>query len=142
MLQVLLIVVAPPPGVRFAVQRGGSELLAPYAQDAGSIAFAFTMRLALLADGSHNFLGPYAQGAPHERFVYLNSGARAGQRDTPWERRAKILLGGIPRPLVEAAADQPDAAVEARIAGTLRDGGPVCASVKPPAISWRLVRRP
>ncbi len=139
-LQIILTVVQPPPGVLFAVQRGRDELLPAYAQTAESLSFALTVRLGpMRADGSFNFLGPYAQGTPDDRFVYVNSGVRAGQADTPWERRAKIKLGGIPRELVEAAAGVPHRAVQAHIHGTMRDGGPVCASVAPPAIAWQLV---
>lgn len=140
-LQFLLFVVAPPPGVTFAVQRGRAELLTPFAVDVGSIAFAFTMRLGSRPDGSFNFLGPFAQGSPADRFVYLNSGASAGQVGTHWQRRAKLMLAGISLGLVEAAADAPDLAIEARVQGTMRDGGPICASVKPPAIAWRLAKR-
>lgn len=140
-LQIILTVVQPPPGVLFAVQRGRDELLPPYASADGSVSFALTVRLGpARADGSFNFLGPYAQGTPDDRFVYVNSGVRAGQADTPWERRAKIKLGGIPRELVEAAAGVPHRAVQAHIHGTMRDGGPVCASVAPPAIAWQLVK--
>jgi hypothetical protein len=140
-LQIILTVVQPPPGVLFAVQRERDELLPPYASTAESLSFALTVKLGLArADGSFNFLGPYAQGTPDDRYVYVNSGVRAGQTDTPWERRAKIKLGGIPRELVEAAAGVPHRAVQAHIQGTMRDGGPVCASVPPSAISWQLVK--
>lgn len=140
-LQIILTVVQPPPGVLFAVQRGRDELLPPYAQTTESLSFALAVRLGpARADRSFNFLGPYAQGTPDDRFVYVNSGVRARQVDTPWERRAKIKLGGIPRELVEAAAGVPHRAVQAHIQGTMRDGGPVCASVAPPALAWQLVK--
>lgn len=142
LLQFLLTVVAPPPGVQFAVQRGHAELLPPYASDAESIAFAVTMRLGpTLADGAFNFRGPYAQGTPADRFIYVNSGTLAGQAASCWERRAKVKLAEIPRSLVESAMGDSACAIEARILGTARDGGPICASVQPHAISWHLVRR-
>ncbi|MCY4756763.1 DUF5990 family protein [Pelomonas aquatica] len=138
-LQLLLTVLAPPPGVVFAVQRGRDELLPPYASDVESVAFAITMRLGPpLVDGAFNFRGPYAQGAPADRFIYLNSGTLAGQSASCWERRAKVKLAAIPRPLIESAVGDPACAIEARILGTAGDGGPVCASIRPHAISWRL----
>jgi hypothetical protein len=141
-LQLLLTVLAPPPGVVFAVQRGRAELLPPYTADAESVAFAITVRLGpALADGSFNFRGPYAQGTPSDRFIYVNSGTLAGQLASCWERRAKVKLAEIPRALVESAVGDPDRAIEARIVGTARDGGPVCASVQPHAISWHLATR-
>lgn len=138
-LLVILVIVSPPAGVRFAVQQGRDELLPPCASGADSISFALTLNLGpALANGGFNFRGACAQGTPDERFVYVNSGVRAGQTNTAWERRAKVKLAGIPRQLVEAAMGQPDRAVQAHIQGTMRDGGPVCASVPPQAISWQL----
>lgn len=140
-LQLLLTVLAPPPGVVFAVQRGRAELLPPYTSDADSVAFAITVHLGpALADGSFNFRGAYAQGTPADRFIYVNSGTLAGQLASCWERRAKVKLADIPRTLIESAVGDPDCAIEARILGTARDGGPVCASVQPHAISWHLAR--
>ena len=142
-LQIILTVQSPPPGVAFAVQRGRDELVKPFVVTADLVSFAITLALGpSLADGSPNFRGPFAQGAPADRFVYVNSGFYAGQMGTPWERRAKIKLADIPVALVESAAGNPDAAIEARIHGTMKDGGPVCASVRPPQIWWQLVRRP
>ncbi|MDM0108808.1 DUF5990 family protein [Variovorax sp. J22R24] len=142
-LQVIVVVLAPPPGVRFALQKGRDELLPPYASTGDSLAFGITMDLGpVLADGSFNFRGAFAQGTPTDRFVYLNSGTLAGQSESPWVRRAKIKMAGIPRHLVEAALDDPGRAIEARILGTARDGGPVCASVQPPAITWQLTAHP
>jgi hypothetical protein len=119
-----VVVVAPPPGVRFAVQRGKLEL-----------------RLGLpLADGSINFLGEFAQGVPTDRFVYVNSGAQAGQAESCWSRRAKLKLASIPRQLVESAILSGEAVIQATLAGTMGDGGPICASVKPSNVEWSLVR--
>lgn len=141
-LQLILTLTAFPAGVRFAVQRGRNGLLPPYAFTDESISFAITVELGpVLPDGSFNFRGPFAQGTPADRFVYVNSGGYAGQPNTPWERRAKIKLAGIPRHLVDVAAGDSHAAVEGRIHGTMRDGGPVCASVSPALIDWSLVKR-
>lgn len=142
LIQLILVVIAPPPGVQFAVQRGRAELHGPYTSDAESIAFAITLLLGpALPEGSFNFRGPFAQGTPADRFVYLNSGTRAGQIGTRWERRAKLKLAGIPRALVEAALGDADCALEARVLGRARDGGPVCATVSPQAVTWQLARR-
>lgn len=141
-LQLLLTVVAPPPGVLFAVQRGRAELLPPYTSDAESVSFAVSLHLGpALADGSFNFRGPCAQGPAADRFIYVNSGTLAGQAASCWERRAKVKLAAIPRALIESAVGDSACAVEARILGTAGDGGPVCASVQPHAISWHLARR-
>ncbi|MBB4225612.1 DUF5990 family protein [Variovorax guangxiensis] len=142
-LQLILTLQSPPPGVDFAVQRGRDDLVKPFSVTKDFASFAITLTLGpLLADGAPNFQGPFAQGTPADRFVYVNSGFYAGQMGTPWERRAKIKLAGIPIELVESAAGRPDAAIEARIHGTMKDGGPVCATVRPPQIFWQMVTRP
>ncbi|MBN8749019.1 Uncharacterised protein [Xylophilus ampelinus] len=139
-LHVVLTLLGPPPGVVFAVQRGRDELVPPFMAADQAVSFAITVTLGPpLADGAINFGGPFAQGRPSERFVYLNSGTYAGQVGTPWARRAKISLVGIPRALVEGASGDAQAAVQAQIVGAMKDGGPVCASVRAPQIAWRRV---
>ncbi|HXA17985.1 MAG TPA: DUF5990 family protein [Thermoanaerobaculia bacterium] len=118
----------PPAGVRFQVQRGKNELLAPGGTSAREIVFEFPIRVRNdRPDGSPNFLGPFAQGPVGGRFVYVNSGTMAGESVSPWTRRAKIPLGGITWPMIANAAI--GGFIEAGIAGTARDGGPACATV-------------
>lgn len=84
------------------------------------------------------FYGPFTQGPPKERFVYVNAGRQAGQGETCWDRRAKIPLKGITPALVVAALAKPNGTLEVRIAGRGRDSGPVCASVKLPPGAWQV----
>lgn len=129
-LPIRITVVRPPPGVAFAVQRGRFELLAPREAEPGAIRFDFALRVAARpAGGGPNFLGPYAQGSPADRFVYVNSGTSAGQAGSCWTRRAKVRLSGIGWELVEEVLAASGARLEARIEGAGRDGGPACASV-------------
>ncbi|MEC5398113.1 DUF5990 family protein [Uliginosibacterium sp. H1] len=135
-----ILVASPPPGVRFAVQRGKSELLEPSAERADAIQFEFSLRLGSpLPDGSVNFMGEFAQGTPSDRFIYVNSGTLAGQADSPWTRRAKLKLSSIPQKIVADAAST-HGVIEARMPGTMGDGGPICASVKSEAVVWSFVR--
>lgn len=136
-----IILLDPPPGVQFAVQRGRSELLEPAVEQRGAIQFALSLRLGSpLPDGTVNFVGEFAQGTPSDRFVYINSGTLAGQPHSPWTRRAKLKLASIPQQVVEAGLSAGGGIMEARIRGTMGDGGPICASVKPDAVVWSLVR--
>ena len=136
-LQLRVVVLRPPPDVSFAVQEGRSALLPPTAVERDHFVFRFSVRVGERApNDAPNFLGPFAQGPRGGRFVYVNSGKHAGQAGSRWDRRAKIPLGGISWPLVEAAWARPQGVLEARIEGTGRDGGPVCASVK--SVAWRL----
>jgi hypothetical protein len=140
-VRIRILVVSPPSGVRFAVQKGKSELLEPSAEQHKAIQFDFSLRLGSpLPDGSANFLGEFAQGSPADRFIYVNSGTLAGQEGSCWTRRAKLKLASIPQKIVEDAASAPNGVIEARIPGTMGDGGPICASVKAEAVAWRFVR--
>ena len=140
-VQFRILVVAPPPGVLFAVQRGRSELLEPSAERREEKQFDLSLRLASpLPEESVNFVGEFAQGPPSDRFIYINSGTLAGQADSCWTRRAKLKLASIPWQVVEAALSSHGGIIEARVLGTMGDGGPICASVKPHAVVWSLVR--
>ena len=139
-VQIRIVVVAPPPGVVFAVQRGRSALLAPSAGAHEGIQFDLSLRVGPARPGETvNFVGEFAQGPASDRFIYLNSGTLAGQADSCWTRRAKLKLASIPQPMVETALATPDVVVEARVVGTMRDGGPVCASVKAQDVAWSIV---
>lgn len=140
-VHIRIVVVAPPPGVRFAVQRGRSALLAPSAASHEQIRFDLSLRVGPpRPEESVNFVGEFAQGPPSDRFIYLNAGTLAGQADSGWTRRAKLKLASIPQPMVETALATPGVIIEARVAGAMRDGGPICASVKAQDLVWSLVR--
>lgn len=135
-----IVVIDPPSGVMFAMQRGRDELVPPTNGDDGHLSFDFELRTGKpLADGRPNLLGPFAQGTPSARFVYVNSGTLAGQADSCWTRRAKIMLAGIDRALL-ARALRSDVRLEARMRGTGTDGGPACASV-PLIDGWKLTEQ-
>lgn len=137
-----ITLIEPPSGVRFRLQRGKAELAPPARESDDAISFDFTVRAAEGgADGAPRFLGPFTQGPPATRFVYVSSGTSAGQADSCWTRRAKVPLKGITWEMVERALSAPDAVLEARITGTSRDGGPVCASVPLLDGGWRIVPR-
>ena len=131
----LRIIVENPP-VRFAVQRGKDELLEATASSAEEQVFEFSVRAR--GDGSGdapNFLGPFAQGPVGGRFVYVNSGAMAGDVDAGWQRRAKVPLGGITWSMIKKGS-----VIEARISGTARDGGPACATVPLLGGGWKIAQ--
>jgi hypothetical protein len=91
------------------------------------------------ANGVPNLLGPFTHGPPAGRFLAIVSGTLAGQVDSCWTRGAKVQLASITWPLVEQAQAMPDAVIEARIAGTAKDGGPACATVSLLNGGWRVV---
>ncbi|MDN5504068.1 MAG: DUF5990 family protein [Comamonas sp.] len=135
-VRIRILVLDTPPEVWFAVQRGKSDLLDPLDGQQEPLRFDFSLRLGSpLATGAVNFQGEFAQGPSSERFVYINSGTLAGQAGSPWTRRAKLKLASIPQEVVDAALSS-GGVIEARVQGTMGDGGPVCASLKPHAVVW------
>src|SRR5262245_3770321 len=94
-----IVLVAPPPGVDFGIQRGaGSEYATLFLTRStrGAITFDFSLPVAENPkDGLPSFRGPLAQGPPARRFLYVDVGTYAGQTNTPWSRRMKIPLQGI-----------------------------------------------
>jgi hypothetical protein len=133
-----ITVVSPPPGVTFCLQRGKGDLVPAARATNESLSFDFTLRVGTGKEGRPNFLGPFAQGPPASRFVYVNSGTLAGHADSGWRRRAKVPLTSIGWRLIEQALAGTDAVLEARIAGTAKDGGPACATVPLLDGGWRI----
>jgi hypothetical protein len=68
-------------------------------------------------------------------FVKLEAVVVTARAFTSGEAEAAIH----PPDIAQAAIGSRTHAVEARVVGTLADGGPVCASIKPEAVSWALV---
>lgn len=89
-----------------------------------------------LADGRPRLLGPFVQGPPAARFVYLCVGQAAGQAGSEWNRRIKVRLAGLTWDQVRAAT--PGSRLVACVAGRGRDGSPACASVPLLAPGWRV----
>lgn len=140
-LALRIIVEDPLPGVALALQRGSDGFELPSIATAAQVAFDFSVRVGQpQANGQPTFLGPYTQGSPATRFIYITVGQRAGQPTSPWDRRAKIPLAGISQALVAAARSKPGQRLEVRFPGRGKDGTPACASVTLPADAWKLVK--
>ena len=133
-----ITVTDPLAGVTMMVQKGKDELLAPSDKSAEKLVFDFDVTVDLTGDDP-NFLGSFAQGPKHERFVYVNSGLRAGQQNTLWDRRAKLSLMSISKDKIELVVKSPGARLETTFNGVGRDGGPTCASVK--GIVWTVGKK-
>lgn len=82
-----------------------------------------------------DFRGPHVQGRRGDRFLYLSWGTVDEKGTFSMFRRAKLMLGAIDRKVLDAAA-RPGHRLEATITLTGGDGGPRCAALRPPAISW------
>jgi hypothetical protein len=120
-------VVDPPTGIHFCIQGKIGEFLQVARSGKKELVFETTVRIAEDGRGGPRLLGRSVQGPPDARFLYIGSGALAGDKDTPWQRRAKVPLTGITNALL--AKGMKKGALEATIAGKARDGGPACATV-------------
>ena len=119
--------------VHVGVQRGReNEQLVP--GDAAEAVFDLELR----PKGDRDALGPYAQGRPGERFVYL---VWVAGPDRTMFRRAKLLLADVPPDVWAAAVASDDGVLEARLGLTDGKGGPRCARVRPDTVAWRAVAR-
>ncbi|WP_127503726.1 DUF5990 family protein [Actinoplanes solisilvae] len=87
-------------------------------------------------DGLLDVGGDWVHGRPGARFLYLSWGNVTG---TTFEmfRRAKLMFTDIPTDLLRAAHDGNDV-LTAGLGLTDLAGGPICARVRPPAITWSL----
>jgi hypothetical protein len=137
-LRLRITVVDPPPNISWALQLGRDELIEPSASTTHNISFDFSLEV-VDGDSPDDFRlrGPAVQGRPGERFVYLCVGSYAGQLGAAASGRAKISLEGINRKLLDDAKLKRSGVLEARFAGTARDGGPSRASVPLLGDGWR-----
>jgi hypothetical protein len=85
-------------------------------------------------DGLLDVGGPWVHGRPGARFLYLSWGAVTDHRFDMF-RRAKLMFGDIPTGLLRAAHDG-TGVLTGRLRLTDDSGGPVCARVRPPEITW------
>ena len=143
-LPIRLVLVEPPTGVDFGIQHGsGADYETIFVQRGkhGDVIFDFSLTVSdNRKDGLPNFKGPFAQGPPVSRFIYVDVGTYAGQKDTQWSRRIKVPLQGITWELIRQVTGKHGHKLLARIPGTGKDGGPSCATVQLLG-DWQVVKR-
>jgi Family of unknown function (DUF5990) len=83
--------------------------------------------------GSVDLKGPYIQGPPGGRFIYLSWGTVDADGFDMF-RRAKLMLDAVPATVLSRAMHR--GVLVGRLGMTDGRGGPVCAAVRPPSIEW------
>ena len=129
-----IIVVNSPMGVLFGLQEGkGGQYRTIQHQEGGNDPLRFELAVTIRNNSRSipDFFGEHVQGGPNERFIYLDIGTYAGQKNTEFSRRLKIPLYTIDRPTINHLIMNKDAMLETTVAGTGKDGGPNCGTVKP-----------
>ena len=139
-----IVLEKPPVGVDVGLQKGrGSDYETVQIQQSTGDDLTFEFMPKIKDDRNEvmpNIRGPFVQGPANERFVYIDIGTCAGQKDSCWSRRLKVPLSGITWQMIDRALAEPNAILEARVPGTGKDGGPNCATVKP-FDGWKVIRR-
>lgn len=118
--------------VHVGVQRRNrpGELLDLQPGDAASAAWTLDSDTS----AGNDVTGPYIQGPPGGRFLYLSWVVLTSDGAFEMFRRAKLMLADVD-PQVLSDAARADLLV-GRLALTDDKGHPVCARVRPPAIQW------
>jgi hypothetical protein len=78
--------------------------------------------------------GPYIQGSPGGRFLYLSRGTVDEAGTFTMFRRAKLMLDAVPPAVIGRAVDR--GLLVGRLGLTDAKGHPLCAAVRPPLIQW------
>ncbi|WP_328890425.1 DUF5990 family protein [Streptomyces sp. NBC_00316] len=121
--------------VHVAVQRRDrpAELLDPQPGDAASATWILECTTVASPTGT-DVKGPYVQGRPGGRFIYLSWGTVDESGAFTVFRRAKLMLDAVPSEVLDAAAR--GGLLVGRLGLTDACGAPLCARVVPPAIAW------
>jgi hypothetical protein len=121
--------------VHVAVQRRNkpAELLGLVPGDAPSATWTLDCT-ATPTPGGVDLRGPYIQGPPGGRFVYLSWGTVDEAGAFRMFRRAKLGLDGVPSDVLDGARQS--GVLVGRIGLTDGKGNPRCAAVRPPVIEW------
>lgn len=126
------------PGYRnihVAVQRRDrrEELLDPQPGDAAEAVWTLDCTVTPAPWGI-DLRGPYIQGRPQGRFIYLSWGTVDAAGAFTLFRRAKLTLEAVAPHIVAAALRS--GVLLARLGLTDAKGRPLCATVRPPLVEW------
>ncbi|GAA1521546.1 hypothetical protein GCM10009677_63260 [Sphaerisporangium rubeum] len=115
-------------------RRGGTgEMLGLTAADASSVLWELEVT-AIRTESGWDLRGPFVQGRPGGRFVYLSWGTVDEAGVFSMFRRAKLWLEAIPADVLERAVA--GGVLVARLGLTDAKRQPLCASVRPPLVEW------
>jgi hypothetical protein len=123
-------------GIHVGMQRRSkpAELLGLTAGDESAVSWTIDAVVTETPDGAADIKGPYIQGPPGGRFIYLNWGMVDDSGEFTMFRRAKLWLNAVPPEVLSSAAAA--GALVGRLGLTDAKGNPVCASIRPPLIDW------
>ncbi|WP_041257293.1 DUF5990 family protein [Fibrella aestuarina] len=132
----------PVAGAVYGLQKGsGNDYETVQQQTASSEALTFTIALSAkrTKEGDLVLYGPFCQGPPHNRFLYLDIGSYAGQGNAPFSGRLKIPLPKLADELSSAAVA--GRTLVATVYGTNEKTGRPVGGTGKPVDGWKPDRR-
>lgn len=115
----------------------GKEVVEAVPANRRTAAFDAEFRVLPAAGGATNFLGPFAQGTPDDRFFYLCWGVQEAGEPFAMFRRLKVRLSHLKWTVVkEAVRSGRPITVHLRL--TDAKGGPLCATPPTSHIWWEV----
>jgi len=131
------------PGIRFAeyqpvflgIQRG-TDVIEAVPADSKRVVFKPVFRIGKQADGAPNFLGPFSQGTPQQRFFYLSWGVMRHDQRFEMFRRLKIHLSHIQWKHIQRGQSE-GTMLRVTLKLTGKKGDPLCGSAKSENIEWK-----
>jgi hypothetical protein len=138
-----IVLIKPTQGVDIGLQKGsgsGYETVQKQRAKFEDLYFEAEIDVKKAKSGGYGFYGPFVQGPPDGRFLYLDIGTYAGQKDSVWGGRLKIPLTGIPETVVKESISIAEITMETIIPGVAKNGGPNCGTVKP-FPGWHQVKK-
>ena len=138
-LPLRIVVVDPPPRVRYALQLGRDQHVAPTSSSPSRVTFEFTVDVEEdSSTGSFRLKGAAVQGPKGQRFVYLPVWWHRPDTDELTGGRVKVTLESITPEQLRKAASDSASVLEAEFEGAGKNGLPMCASVKLIGGGWHL----
>ncbi|MFE9658275.1 DUF5990 family protein [Micromonospora sp. NPDC006431] len=102
--------------------------------DAAAVRWDLDCTAATVTKGGLDVRGPYIQGGPGRRFIYLSWGEVDRTGTFTMFRRAKLWIDGVENSTAHAAIS--GGRLIARLGLTDAKGHPLCAAVRPPKVTW------
>ena len=142
-LTLRIVLENPTVGVDYGLQQGKGNDFKTIQTKRGNgenLEFECNIKVKNYDGAIHVFLGPFAQGPANDRFIYIDIGTFAGQKDSCWDRRLKIPLNSITSVMIQQVLSNPKFQIETIVQGSGKGGGPNCGTIKP-FNGWKLKQK-